>query len=312
MRLSPSDLRALNVFRTLVEHRGFAGAQLALGMGQSTISFHLKALEARLGFQLCHRGRRGFDLTERGREIFRESEGVVSALSNFEQKIGELRHQIVGTLRVGVVDNTLTDPNLAIHDAIRVCLRRAPEADIHLTIGSPETLVTEVAAGGINLAVTPQIDFVSGLQQISFYKEWHALYCGRLHALYSRTAEPEAGEVERHGFVIRPYGGRRELQHFPRAKVAAYASNMEAHARFILSGALLGYLPEHFALRWVESGDLRPLLAPATRIQSQFVILTRIEPSPPPLQRLFVREIMGRKGPVRPPAEAGLQNGRPA
>ena len=73
MRLSPADFRSLMVFRAIVEHRGFTGAQLALGMSQSTVSFHLKSLEERLGFQLCRRGRGGFKLSERGQEVFERS-----------------------------------------------------------------------------------------------------------------------------------------------------------------------------------------------------------------------------------------------
>ena len=299
MRLSPSDFRALSVFRSLVEHRGFGGAQVALGMGQSTISFHLKSLEERLGFQLCHRGRQGFELTDRGKQMYRESDELMAAIAGFERKLGELRHQIDGKLRIGVVDNTLTDPRLAIHDAIRVCYRRAPEVDIQLLIGTPETLVADLSRGDLDLAITPRIDFVSGLRQASAYEESHSLYCGRGHPLHRGDRRPTVAEVERHPFVIRPYAGRRELLYFPGAAIGAYASNMEAQARFILSGALLGYLPEHFAARWVEAGDIRPVLSPETRIQSDFVILTNGDSNPPPLHRLFVQELL-RNLPVPP------------
>ena len=109
MRLSPSDLRALTVFRALGEGQGFLGAQITLGMSQSTISFHLKALEERVGFQLCHRGRRGFQLTERGRD-FRP---VLLAMLDFGNKHfppDDREVRIVNTETGERVEPLLVDP----------------------------------------------------------------------------------------------------------------------------------------------------------------------------------------------------------
>lgn len=293
MRLSPADFRALLVFRAIAEHRGFTGAQLALGMSQSTVSFHLKALEERLGFQLCRRGRGGFKLSGRGEAVFERSKNLIAAISNFESMLGELRHQIVGTLRVGFVDNTITNPDLPLDAIVQSCLAAAPEADIQLTIANPEVLVAEIVNGGIDVAVTPQIDIVSGLEQSHFYDEVHSLYCGDRHHLFALEKEPALSQVEECSFVARPYATKRELRHFPDAKVRVHASNMEAQAAFILSGRTIGYLPDHFAQRWVSLGRMRPLL-PSARIKSPFVLISSGEATPSPLMRLFIREVTAR------------------
>jgi len=62
MRLSGTDFRLLKVFDAVVRHGGFAAAQTELNVGLSTISNHITALEQRLGFSLCQRGRGGFKL----------------------------------------------------------------------------------------------------------------------------------------------------------------------------------------------------------------------------------------------------------
>ena len=293
MRLSPADFRSLMVFRAIVEHRGFTGAQLALGMSQSTVSFHLKSLEERLGFQLCRRGRGGFKLSERGQEVFERSKSLVAAVSNFESTLGELRHRIVGTLRVGFVDNTITNPDIPLDDIIMACLKAAPDAEVQLTIANPEILIAEIVNGGIDIAVMPQIDVVGGFRQSHFYDEAHSLYCGDRHPLFRSEKPPKTAEVEAYGFVVRPYANKRELHHFPNARMQAHASNMEAQAAFILSGHLIGYLPDHFAARWVSAGRMRPLL-PAARIKSPFVFLSSGDTTPPPLMRLFIREVTAR------------------
>ena len=48
-RLDTIDLRLLRVFITLVESGGFAGAQIALNLSQSTLSTYLADLEKRIG-----------------------------------------------------------------------------------------------------------------------------------------------------------------------------------------------------------------------------------------------------------------------
>ena len=292
MRFSPSDLRSLTVFRALVEHGGFLGTQLALGMSQSTVSFHLRALEDRLGFDLCQRGRKGFVLTERGQAVYDGSKALVASISAFEGVLGELHHKVVGTLRVGLVDNSITDPRFDFAGAIRQCLKGAPDVDIKLTVTSPDVLMSQVATGGLDVAVIPRLDITDGFDQVPFHEEMNSLYCGDLHHLFK--ARPTRGEIETSAFVVRPYANNRELQYFKKARVRAHAANMEAQAAFILSGEFIGYLPEHYADHWVRRGEMRALMSPATRIVRPFVIVTKSDMPGSPLQRMFIRGLVAK------------------
>lgn len=60
---SDLDLRLVRVFLAVVDARGITAAEATLGVRQSTISSQLSALEARVGFTLCERGRGDFSLT---------------------------------------------------------------------------------------------------------------------------------------------------------------------------------------------------------------------------------------------------------
>lgn len=292
MRFSPSDLRSLTVFRALAEHGSFVGTQLALGMSQSTVSFHLRALEERLGFDLCRRGRKGFVLTERGRSVYEGSKALVASISAFEGILGELHHRLVGTLRVGMVDNTITDPRFSFPAVIRQCVKASPDVEIKLTVTAPDVLMSQIASGGLDMAVIPRLDIPDGFDQTVFHEELHSLYCGHLHPLFGR--EPARGEIEQNAFVVRPYANNRELHHFRKAKVRAYANNMEAQAAFVLSGEFIGYLPEHYAHHWVALDQMQALMSPATRIVRPFVIVTKSDTSSSPLQRLFIQELLAQ------------------
>lgn len=49
------DIDQLRTFAAVLEHGSFSRAGQALGIGQSTVSFHVKALEETAGARLCHR-----------------------------------------------------------------------------------------------------------------------------------------------------------------------------------------------------------------------------------------------------------------
>lgn len=299
MRLSASDIRALRVFRSVVEHGGFSGAQLALSMSQSTISFQMNALEQRLGFSLCQRGRRGFELTDRGRAVYEYSHSLTSALASFEHEIGQLRERATGLLRIGIVDATVTDSSLGIDEAIDRFYRKASEVDLRISIGSPEQLVADLAKGGIDCAISPRIKLLPGYLQTEFHHETHSLYCGERHPLFKKKSVARE-DVEAAEIVVRPYANKIELQHIPNAKVGAYASNVEAQAMYILSGRFLGYLPDHMATMFTEKKQLKPLLVPEAQIRSPFVIISPKHKKASLSQRLFVEALSKRAGKAEP------------
>ncbi|MDN2565765.1 LysR family transcriptional regulator [Aquibium sp. A9E412] len=295
MRLSASDIRALRVFRSVVEHGGFSGAQLALSMSQSTISFQINALEQRLGFSLCQRGRRGFELTDRGRAVYEYSNSLTSALSVFEQQLGELRLRATGVLRVGVVDATVTDWVLGLDDVIEQFVRKASEVDLRLTIGSPEQLIADLAKEHIDFAISPRIKLLPGYSQTEFHHEMNSLYCSERHPLYRKKVVTKS-DVEGAQVVVRPYANRTDLQHIPNARVGAYASNIEAQAMYILSGHYIGYLPDHMIVMFQEKKPLKALLVPETRFRSPFVIIAPKHRKASLPQRIFLQELRKRVG----------------
>lgn len=294
MQIAQSDLRSLAVFRSVVEHRSFLGAQVALGLSQSAVSFHVKALEDRLGFRLCRRGRSGFELTDRGAVVYERSKALFLSLNSFESDVGDLRHRITGTLRLGLVDNTVTDDELPIHQVVAAITQRAPEARVEIVIKIPEDLVADLGNGGIDIAILPEVQPYRGLRFTPLRSEAHSLYRSPGHPLRARaSADLTQADVEAHPFVVRPYSNLRELQHFPGARVSATASNMEAVAIFVLSGRFLGYLPDHYAKAWVDKGELVPVMAPEVSIASPFVIATREAERASSVLDLFIRELAG-------------------
>lgn len=147
------SIKHMQTFCTVVEYGGFVGAQTSLGMSQPAISTHIRDFEIRLGFQLCHRGRSGFRLTEKGEVAYKKCREMLNAIADFDADLGELRNKLTGTLRVGVLDNTLTDPHYPLPKALNRFYSRANEVSFSLQVLSPEALERELLNGNLHIAI---------------------------------------------------------------------------------------------------------------------------------------------------------------
>lgn len=92
----------------------------------------MAALETRLGMRLCQRGRIGFRLTDTGKRVYAAAQQLFSAHADFQAEIGRLRGQLLGSLHIGVMENTATNPKARIHQAIARFMRR--DHAVHITL----------------------------------------------------------------------------------------------------------------------------------------------------------------------------------
>ena len=111
-RTPPMELRYLKTLVAIADHGGFAAAGDAIGLTQSAISLHVKAMEDELGIKLFDRSRRppilnaqGSALVSRAREITALCSQLKDAVSALTSGLsGELAGQIYkGQLDVAIV-----------------------------------------------------------------------------------------------------------------------------------------------------------------------------------------------------------------
>lgn len=93
-------LKRMAIFARVVELGAFNRAARELGLTTSSISQHVRALEAELGVTLLHRSTRKLSLTEAGRVYYEECANVVHAAARGQQKVAELRDEPAGELRI--------------------------------------------------------------------------------------------------------------------------------------------------------------------------------------------------------------------
>ncbi|MGH8778481.1 LysR family transcriptional regulator [Paraburkholderia sp.] len=276
------EARLLRIFTCVVRHQGFAAAQQELNLSTSAISTYMSQLEALVGVVLCHRGRGGFNLTAKGDEFHQEALRLLGEVDGFERYAAGLRGEVRGSFRLGVLDATVTDHALPLADVVGAFTREHPAVHLHLNVQSPYELQLSVLGNRLDMAIGAFSIRMNGLVYHALHREQHWLYCSSRHPLFSeRSIPPEVISQQR--MVGRAYWSQTELarQGFKRSE--ATVDSMEGQLILILSGAYIGFLPEHFAQSWVERGSLRVLSPAAFGYQASFSLVVRRGRSKEPL-----------------------------
>lgn len=146
------SLRALRSFLAISRHGTFARAAEAVGLTQSAVSLHIKALELEFGAPLFDRSHRKPRLTAQGRIALARAEAVLEIYDRIPEAMSS-DDALHGRLRLGAIQSALAGP---LPDAL-VALRRVhPGLRVHLTAGLSADLAQRVSAGDLDAAVTTE------------------------------------------------------------------------------------------------------------------------------------------------------------
>lgn len=324
-RIADVDIRLLRVFLAVVESGGFSAAQTVLNVGIPTISLHMSELERRIGFRLCSRGSAGFQLSDRGKEVYEQTRALVATLDDYFGNITALKGYLAGPIRLGIVDGLVTHPKCRVVPAIQAFNAADHQVEIELVVDERTELERQVLSGQLHAAIGPKVRGIAGLKFVPLFKETHRLYCGKSHPLFDPSSSrlPEKA-LEGLNFVVRRYNEFFDTKHLIAASRGARVNTMEGMLVLLLTGDYVGYLPDHFAAPWEQSGQLCRVNVADTAYQSQHCLVTNnavkhslavdrlikillgSEVSIAPRQGLgrtepSKRELRGRRASLRPP-----------
>ena len=156
------DLRHLKTLIAIAENGSFAAAGDAIGLTQSAVSLHVKALEEALETKLFDRttrpprlNTRGRNLVDRARDIVEQCEGLSDLVSG---------DSLAGSLDVGAVPTLLSGILPPALGAIRA---QHPDLRIRVSSGLSADLVGRVHKGELDAAV------VTEPSQVQTGLSWH-------------------------------------------------------------------------------------------------------------------------------------------
>lgn len=270
------DLRLLRVFKAVVECGGMAAAELELNIGTSTVSRHVKDLETRLGLSLCRRGRGGFALTPEGERIYAETLRLLASTDAFRHSVDDIHQRMGGHIHIAVFDKTASNPAARIAQAIALFRRQAPDVALNLHVGSINQIERGVIDGIFQVGVIPAHRTSDTLVYDDLFGETMLLYAGAAHPLFKASVGLDWAGLRAYPFAGLGYHSpNMELSHRERLVRAATGFDQESVATLILSGAFLGFLPDHYAASFVAAGQMRPVSPALFRYECILVGITR-------------------------------------
>ncbi|GFE64803.1 LysR family transcriptional regulator [Litoreibacter roseus] len=273
------DIRLVRVFVAVAECGGLAASEPELNIGRSTISKHIADLEMRMGLKLCNRGPAGFSLTPEGEQVLASARRLLNSIDLFQSEVDNIHENLTGTLRLGLFDQSTTNPNAQIHKAIQAYDELAPDVLLDVSVEPPNIIEARIVEGTLDLGIVPVHRPSPSLRYRDLYREHMTLYCGEGHPLFSDDGATI--DVARHkyagfGFNSPNMTAGQSLG----LRRAARVQDEEALSLLIQSGAYLGFLADHSAAPFVAAGKVKPVDPENSRYVSMFAAITRKHPEP--------------------------------
>lgn len=290
-RIADTDIRLLRIYKAVVECGGFAAAEVTLNISRPAISTAISDLEQRLALRLCQRGRGGFSLTDQGRQVYQAILQLLSALEDFRTQVNSIHTQLKGELNIGITDNLVTMPRMRITRALKTLKEEGPEVTLNIRMIPPSDIERGVLDGRLHIGVVPILKPLAGLAYIPLYDEESQLYCSNSHPLFMQPeSELKVDVVLNCDAVLPAYAQPPEVKAlFQSMKSTATATDREGIAFLILTGQYIGYLPTHFAERWLLKGSLRALLPKKLSYSTQYAVVTRKDARPNLILERFLK-----------------------
>lgn len=310
-QVSDADLRLLRVFKAVADCGGMASAELELNIAMSTISRHIKDLETRVGLVLCRRGRAGFALTPEGEQLYAASEQLLAAAESFRSSLLDIHRRIAGDLHVAFFEKTASNPRARIAESVALFKRNAPRVTLHMHVGTITMIERGVMNGQYHLGIIPEHRRSESLTYAPLFTETMQLYAGKTHHWFkaddtcldwdSLRGEELAG--------LGYHSPNMALSHERGLVRAASASDQEGVATLILSGAYVGFLPDHYGDSFVRAGRMRAVAPQVLNYQCVLSCIYRQAPAPLRVAQAFLDALIEMHAPSASDTPAGAGQG---
>ncbi|GBL46746.1 RuBisCO operon transcriptional regulator CbbR [Sulfuriferula multivorans] len=217
-------LRQFKVFEAVARHLSFSRAAAELHLSQPAVSMQVKGLENIVGQPLTEQLGKKIYLTEAGREVLHTSQNIAAQLNDLHTNLEQLRGMDSGRLNLAV-----TSTVNAVATGILARFRgRHPMLSIHLDVSNRESVLSQLAANSIDLAIMGQVPEGLGLEAIRFMDNPLVVIAPPDHPL-THKKWISANELATESFLVREAGSgtRGAMERFFAAKGLEIRTSME-------------------------------------------------------------------------------------
>lgn len=248
------DIDLARTFLAIVATRSFIRAAEQLNISQTTVSARVKSLEEQLGGRLFLRNKNGASLTPAGEQFLRYAPTFVQLWERARQQVAVPP----GRRAVVAIGGELSLWHPWMVEWLHWMRRSAPDLALRVQVGLPETLLDQVAAGILDVAVMYAPLHRSGLRVELLLEE---------KLVFVTTAAPPE-EAPKDGYVYVDWGPAFANHHalnFPNdVNPSLFVGLGPLALNYILDAGGSGYFRERIAAPHLESGALHLVPRAAT------------------------------------------------
>jgi DNA-binding transcriptional LysR family regulator len=240
------NLRDIQYFAVVAEHRHLGRAAEALGLSQPALSMSVRRLENHLRTKLVKRTPKGVDLTHSGEALFAHARRLRLSVDDISREVADLSRGQAGHLNIG------TGPGFSFHllpEASKVLAKDAPKVTLKVVVKGRGDSLVELRAGKLDLVIAAvrAADDVDLVQE-HLYDDESVVFASVNHRLAKRKRLTLADLAEERWALTTddtPTWNRLhqvfESNGLPRPRVTIETSSIALRLPLIASSDLLGY-----------------------------------------------------------------------
>lgn len=255
----------LLAFLAVAREQSFTRAAARLGVSPSALSHTMRNLEQRLGVRLLARTTRNVAPTEAGERLMASIGPLFEQINTELEKIGELRDKPAGTIKITCSDDAAEQ---LLRPVLPVFFREYPEVNVEIVIDYGFTNIVEQRFdAGIRLGESVSRDMIA----VRLGPDWRLAVVAAPAYFEEHPVPQHPQELTAHQCInIRhSVGGSVYAWEFEKAgrsltvKVSGQlTANSNIHIlNATLDGVGLAYIPDFMARPYLESGQLKEVLA---------------------------------------------------
>lgn len=255
----------LLAFLAVAREQSFTRAAARLGVSPSALSHTMRNLEQRLGVRLLARTTRNVAPTEAGERLMASIGPLFEQINTELEKIGELRDKPAGTIKITCSDDAAEQ---LLRPVLPAFFREYPEVNVEIVIDYGfMNIVEQRFDAGIRLGESVSRDMIA----VRLGPDWRLAVVAAPAYFEEHPVPQHPQELTAHQCInIRhSVGGSVYAWEFEKAgrsltvKVSGQlTANSNIHIlNATLDGVGLAYIPDFMARPYLESGQLKEVLA---------------------------------------------------
>ncbi|MHB1083965.1 MAG: LysR family transcriptional regulator [Thiobacillus sp.] len=217
-------LRQFRVFEAVARHLSFTRAAEELHLSQPAVSMQVRGIEKILGLPLTEQFGKKIFLTEAGREVLYASRSITARLDDLQANLAQLRGMDRGQFNIAV-----TTTVSAVATTLLASFRgQHPKVSIHLDVSNRESVLGQLAANHIDLAIMGQVPEGLDLEATRFMDNPLVVIAPPDHAL-ARKKKVLIRDLASESFLVREAGSgtRGAMERFFADKGLVIQTSME-------------------------------------------------------------------------------------